>query len=91
MDSELKPPRVFSVVTSAKVEYNMDFVEYLIKQELDRRKVAAEPALSQWELGEFRRKLIGALILRGDSEAAIKLRPQSTRIQLNEDHDTIHL
>lgn len=87
MDDEMKPPRVFSVVTSAKVEYNMDTVEYLIKQELDRRKVAVEPPLTSWELGEYRRKLIGALILRGDADAAIKLRPQSTRIQLNESHD----
>lgn len=81
------PPRVFTVVTSAKVEYNMDFVEYLIGQELERRKIAIEPALSPWELGEYRRKIIGALILRGDADAAIKLRPQSTRILLKESHD----
>lgn len=82
------PPRVFTVVTSAKVQYNMDFVGYLIKQEVDRRKVANEPLLSQWELEEFQRKLIGAVILRGDIDAAIKLRPQSTRTLLQESYDT---
>jgi hypothetical protein len=62
----------------------MDFVDYLVTQEIDRRKVAAEPALSAWELGEFKRKLIGSVILQNDAEAAIKLRPQSTRIFLKE-------
>lgn len=80
---------MFNVVTSASVNYNMDFVEYLVKQELDRRVVAKEPALSQWELGEFRRKVIGKLIVQGDAAAAVKLRPQSTRKQLNE-HDNNH-
>ncbi len=82
------PPRVFTVVTSSKVQYNMDFVGYLIQQELDRRKVANDPALSQWELDEFRRKLIGAVILRNDIDGAIKLRPQSTKILLKESYDT---
>jgi hypothetical protein len=80
------PPRVFNVVTSANVNYNMDFVEYLIKQETERRIVAREPALSKWELGEYRRKIIGKLIVQGDTAGALKLRPQSTRKQLNE-HD----
>jgi hypothetical protein len=65
----------------------MDFVEQLIKQEFDRRRVAQEPALSEWETGEFRRKLIGKLILQGDASAAINLRPQSTRSLLQEQHD----
>lgn len=82
------PPRVFSVVTSAKVTYNMDFVEHLIKQELTRRTASNDPALSQWELGEFRRNLIGAVILRSDIDGAIKLRPITTRILLKESHDT---
>jgi len=86
-NDEMKPPRVFSVVTSAKVEYNMDFVEHLIKQEIDRRKVAGEPLLSNWETGEFRRKLIGKVILQGDVTAALTLRPQSTRILLKESYD----
>ena len=82
--SEFLPPQIFSVVTSSKINYNMDFVDYLVKQEIDRRKVAAEPALSAWELGEFKRKLIGSVILQNDAEAAIKLRPQSTRMLLKE-------
>ena len=83
-NDEVRPSRIFTVVTSAKIEYNMDFVEYLIKQEIDRRVVANEPVLSPWETGEFRRKLIGKVILQGDADAAIKLRPQSTRTLLQE-------
>jgi hypothetical protein len=78
-NDDMTPPRVFTVVTSTKVEYNMGFVEYLMKQEQDRRKVAGDPALSEWETSEFRRQLIGKLILQGDADAAVKLRPQSTR------------
>jgi len=60
----------------------MDFVEYLITQESDRRKAGAGPAMTAWETGEFRRKLIGKLILQGDADAAVNLRPQTTRTLL---------
>lgn len=83
-NSDMNSPRVFNVVTSANVTYNMDFVEHLISQETMRRKVAGESVMTQWETSEFRRKLIGKIILQGDAEAAIKLRPQSTRTLLNE-------
>ena len=79
MDSDLRPPRVFNTVTSSAVTYNMDTVEYLIQQELVRRKAAGAPAMSSWELAEFKRKLIGKLIIQGDALGAINLRPQETR------------
>ncbi len=81
------PPRVFNIVTSSKVKYNMDFVEYLIRQEIDRRKVANESVLSPWELNEFRRTLIVAVILSNDIDGAIKLRPQSAKTFLRENYD----
>lgn len=81
MTSDLDPPRLFSVVTSAKVEYNMDTVEYLIDQERQRRVAARQPALSAHAQTEFRRQLIGALIIRGDAQAAIALRPEQTHKQ----------
>lgn len=73
---------MFNVVTSAKVTYNMDFVEYLLKQEQDRRIVNGDPALSEWEISEYRRQLISKVILQGDADAAVKLRPRQTRTLL---------
>lgn len=76
-------PKVFNVITSDKISYNMDFVTHLVAQEVDRRKVTGEPALSEWELGEYKRNIIRKLILQGDASAAVSLRPQTTRKQLN--------
>lgn len=83
MSSDTIPPRLFTVVTSNTVNYNMDTVEYLIQQEMTRRAAASEPKMSQWEVGEFRRQLISKLIIQGDAEGAIKLRPTTTRTLLN--------
>jgi hypothetical protein len=80
------PPRVFNVVTSAKVTYNMDFVEYLIQQEITRRRQSRQAALNRQELDEFRRQLIATLIIRGDAEGAINLRPTHRQLLL-EDKD----
>lgn len=79
MSSDTIPPRLFTVVTSKTVNYNMDTVEYLIQQEVTRRTAAGQPKMSDWEVGEFRRKLIGKLIIQGDAEGAINLRPATTR------------
>ena len=83
MSSDTKPPRLFNTVTSASVTYNMDTVEYLMKQEAERRVVARQPAMTEWEAGEFRRQLISRLIVQGDALGAINLRPTTTRKQLN--------
>lgn len=69
------PPRVFNTVTSSKVQYNMDFVEYLMTQEADRRSKARLPELTFDELGDFRRQLVALVIIQGNAEAAIALRP----------------
>lgn len=83
MSSDTAPPRLFTVVTSAKVNYNMDTVEYLISQENERRAIAGQRGMTPFEVGEFRRQLIIKLIIQGDAEAAINLRPSSQRKQLN--------
>ena len=83
MTSDTTPPRLFTVVTSSSVNYNMETVEYLIHQEMTRRAAAGDPVLSQWEVGEFRRQLISKLIIQGDAEGAINLRPTLNRKQLN--------
>jgi hypothetical protein len=84
MASDTDAPRVFTVVTSGKITYNMDTVEYLMAQETQRRRQSNLPALGQWEAGEFRRQLISKLIIQNDAEGAIALRPTATtRKQLN--------
>ena len=74
-NDDMKPPRVFTVVTSGKMEYNMDFVSYLMKQESDRRVAARQRPLSQWESEEFKRQLISRVIIQNDTSGAIALRP----------------
>jgi hypothetical protein len=83
MGNDYSPPRLFTTVTSADLQYNTDTVEYLVRQEQQRRCVAGEPALSEWEQGEFRRQLIRRLVIQGDAVGAINLRPTTTRRQLN--------
>lgn len=83
MSSDTIPPRLFNVVTSNTVNYNMDTVEYLINQETERRQAVGQPKMTSWEAGEFRRTLIGKLIIQGDAEGAVNLRPTAQRKQLN--------
>ena len=83
MTNDTSPPRLFTVVTSAKVNYNMDTVEYLINQEHERRAATGQMKMSEWEIAEFRRQLIAKLIIQNDAEGAINLRPTTQRKQLN--------
>ena len=83
MSSDLTPPKLFTVITSSKVQYNMDTVEYLISQEEVRRAAGNLPRLSETEKAEFRRQLISTLIIQGDADKAINLRPTTIRRQLN--------
>lgn len=84
MASDTDAPRVFTVVTSNKITYNMDMVEYLIAQEVQRRNQTNQPKMGTWETDEFRRQLISRLIIQNDAEGAIALRPTATtRKQLN--------
>lgn len=83
MSADTVPPRLFTVVTSNKVNYNMDTVEYLIAQEHERRTAAGQSRMTSFETAEFRRQLISKLIIQGDAAAAINLRPTTQRKQLN--------
>lgn len=83
MSSDTIPPRLFTVVTSERVNYDMDIVEYLIAQEKTRRVAGQQPNMTEWEVGEFRRQLISKLIIQGDAQGAINLRPTTQRKQLN--------
>lgn len=81
-DSELKPPKMFSYVTSKDVTYNMDFVSYLMQNEMQRRAATGEPALSKEDLENYKKDLIKKVVISKDVESALKLRP-SIRRQLN--------
>ena len=83
MSSDTSPPRLFTVVRSSDVNYNMDFVEHLVTQEAHRRVAANQPKMTEWEAQEFRRQLVSKLIIQNDTLAAINLRPTSQRKQLN--------
>lgn len=83
MSSEYEPPRLFNTVTSNTIAYNMDTIDYLISQEIDRRSRVGQRPLSTFEQEEFRRQLIRTLIIKGDAEAAINLRSTNTAQLLN--------
>lgn len=69
------PPRMFRTITTRAVAYNMDFVSYLIDQEQNRRSANGQQSMTHAEAAEFQRQLVNKLIIRGDAEAAIALRP----------------
>lgn len=71
--NDYEPPRVFNTVTSRQVQYNMDFVEYLMMQDAERRSKANLPKLTNGETADFRRQIIAKLIIQGDAAAAIAL------------------
>ena len=78
------PPRMFGVIRSSTVNYNNDFVDYLIKQEHQRRAETNMPQLTAHEADQFRKELVSLLVIHNNPEAAINLRPASTtRQQLN--------
>lgn len=85
MSSDLTPPRMFNIVTSSNVNYNMDTVEYLIQQEVERRANSGISAMSQYDVQEFRRQLISKLIIQNDAAGAVNLRPTTiSKTLLNE-------
>jgi len=66
---------MFRQVTSKTVSYNMDFVGYLISQEVIRRQDSGAPQMTRAEQDDFQRQLIAKVIIQGDVAAAIALRP----------------
>ena len=80
---DLRPPRVFATVTSAAVQYNMDFVEYLVSEENARRKAESRDKMCARTEAAFRKQLIAAVIFQQDVQKAIGLRPIATQL-LNE-------
>lgn len=83
--NDTTPPRMFGVITSSAVNYNNDFVDYLVKQEVIRRVQKNEHPLTQDQINDFKKELVSLIVIHQNPEAAINLRPafqQPTR-QLN--------
>ena len=80
---DLRPPRVFATVTSATVQYNMDFVEYLVGEENARRSAESRGKMCARTEAAFRKQLIAAVIFQQDVQKAIDLRSIDAQL-LNE-------
>lgn len=72
------PPRVFTTVTSKAVSYNMDFVEYLMGLEIERRLEANKPAMTIDQANDLRRQIIAKVIIQQDPIAAANLRSEDS-------------
>jgi len=74
MSDDTTPPRLFSVVTAKDVNYHVDTVDFLIRQEVKRRQEAGLSALSVEELESFRQQVAARLIVQGDALGAVNMR-----------------
>lgn len=72
-DQSEKPVTVAIDVTSERVNYHQDTVDYLLTAELVR--CASEGIeLTATEVNDFKRQLVKTLIIRHDAEGAVNLR-----------------
>lgn len=83
-NDDTAPPRIMTVIKSSTVQYNMDFVGYLVQQEQERRHSGGKSPLTQAQTQDFTRDLIRHLIIRGDAQAAINARPAESQKLLME-------
>jgi hypothetical protein len=72
MNSDEAPPRLFTKVTAAQVNYDSDFVEYCVGQEQARLKAAGQ-TMSQAAVLAFRREVLRTMIT-GRPDLAMNLR-----------------
>lgn len=68
------PPRLFTTVRAADVEYNQDFISYLVQQEDQRRAAAKLAPMSPLERAAFTADAARAVIINGNPVAALGLR-----------------
>jgi hypothetical protein len=79
------PPPVFTTVTSRKVQYNDDFIEYLMKNEQVRLQKLGL-AMTPEQTLQFRQTLVTLVNVHNNPEAAIAFRTEllsSATKQLN--------
>jgi hypothetical protein len=68
------PPRMFATVRAARVQYDMDSVQYLMNQEINRLREQRLPPMSNNVADMFHKELIRLLIIHQNPVAAIELR-----------------
>jgi hypothetical protein len=73
MNSDERPPRLMSYVTAGEVNYNGDFIEYCVNNEVNRLKAAGQPPLSQAALFAFRQQVVRCIIA-GRSDLALTVK-----------------
>ena len=73
-NDEGKVPHVFSVVTSDRVNYHQDTVDYLVNKEVNRCKAEDDFTPTPSQVDFLRRELIRHVIIRRDIMKAQKIR-----------------
>lgn len=73
MDNENIPPRLAIDLSSERITYHRDTVEYLLQAEVDRCAAEGIP-ISKTEINNFRTELVKILIIKHQAEKAINLR-----------------
>jgi hypothetical protein len=74
---DTEPPRIFNTVYSRNISYNMDFVEYLIKNEIQRRYEKGLCSLMPLDVEQFRKELMSVMVIHNNPEMAINLKPRT--------------
>ena len=72
-DDENTPPRVAIDVTSERVTYNQDVVDYLVHSEILRCEAEGIP-LTPIEIKHFKTELVKTLIIKHQTEKAVNMR-----------------
>lgn len=73
MSDENTPPRLAIDLSSERVEYHRDTVEYLLQQEIFRCQ-SEGISLTKADINSFRTELVKTLIIKHQSEKAVNLR-----------------
>jgi hypothetical protein len=71
--NENTPPRLAIDLSSERVEYHRDTVEYLLQQEILRCQ-SEGISLTKTEVNNFRTELVKTLIIKHQSEKAVNLK-----------------
>jgi hypothetical protein len=73
MKNENTPPRLAIDLSSERVNYHADTIEYLVTNEVIRCKQNNIP-LTKDEINKFRTELVKTLLIRHQAEKAVNLR-----------------
>jgi hypothetical protein len=71
--NDSKPPRLAIDLSSERVNYHSDTIEYLVTNEILRCKQNNIP-LTRDEINKFRTELVKTLLIRHQAEKAVNLR-----------------